>query len=170
MDIFEIAQEIFTTDFKTPQSIQFFIDTVDNNILFEILTLFLLEGIKIKVFNNQDVDFTELDDIDKDKIIESIYVLKPYFYSIGFNFNVKLIDCDKINLKFEKKLSFYSIKEYKYDLCTIYKDKTNNSENNNVMVYYNPFIQAPDLKYLYLYLNTERYVLEITFMHYFQNL
>ena len=157
-NIFSIANKIFSKPPQLPKSIQFILEEANLNTIFELLVLFLLEGISIK-FTNEDLQ--KLDDLDDEQLYDKVYFkFREYFVSMGFNIFLKIMERQKLN--YRKYLTFFPDKEYNVDLCTFIRME-NNVNDHQVFFEYVPALKSPDLKDYMLIISTGKYMLNITF-------
>lgn len=154
-NILEIAEQIFSMSATIPGSIRMEIERLDNNILYEILSLFLMIGIDIKYRDT----ITNIDKLPKE-LIESkmIYDLRNYFKSFGFDFDVEIGEKkDYERVKFLYTPVYFDKKTFVFASSSFFKEK-----------YYNPFkTKATNLKDLKLLLSIGNYVFEIVFKYHY---
>lgn len=155
-NIFEIAEKIFLDSPKPKQSIQLELDNSDNNTVFELLVLFIMEGITVKYDNE---DFDKLNNLDDNELYDKIYFkFREYLQSIGFNIVLKINPFE--NLHFSNTPSFYPSKKYDINFCTFIVKK---HENNHIFLEYNEVLKSIDLKDYILIIPLNKYLLQISF-------
>ena len=160
-NIIQIADEIFNKNPQQPNSIQLIIQNVDISIIFEILVLFLFQGIIIKYDNYELNDLFFLD--DKDKLYDKIYYkFSEYFNSIGFRIKLNIIDL--IPLNYKNKLVFYD-KIYPLEFTILLLINYNNNIEN-IYIDYIPGLISEKLENYYLIIKTNKYSLQINFSYY----
>lgn len=160
-NIFQIANEIFNREPQQPKSIQLILNLneYDCSIIFEILVLFLLEGILIKYDNDE---LNELFLMNEENLYNKIYYkFRQYFNSIGFNIKLNITKIKPLNYK--KELSFYKEKTYPLEISTLLL--INNDNNQEIYIEYFPEVQLKSelLENYYVILKTDKYSLEINF-------
>ncbi len=161
-NIADIASTIFKSDPLESCSIQFILDNIDINSLFEILTLVLLEGIKIKYDNT---DLSILDDLTETQIYDTFFFqFNEYFNSFGFN--IKLNIKTEIPRVISSNKLVYNNEEYNFNMCTLFKEYY---DDKTYCFYYNPLIESDSLKKLSLNILTKKYMLEIIFDFHYKN-
>ena len=161
-NIFSIASEIFSNQAQDPKSIQFILDQVDYNTIFELLVLFLLEGISIKFDNNDLLNFNNL---TKEQLYDKIYFkFREYFISLGFNIYLNIKKFEKLN--FRNSFTFFPEKLYTLELCTLFLYKslgTDETPGTQIFIEYNPTLTSKNLQDYILIIPTTKYLLEIRF-------
>jgi hypothetical protein len=149
-DIFSIAEVIFNNEPYGPRTIELSLEeNTDTPTLFEILSLFLLEGIEILIKRGK-IDSAKLD--VEDKVREYCQLLNKYMRSIGFDITRNIqIDDGKIEMK--DSLSFETRKNYIFKVNALYQDEI-----------YRPYITDTGLLTdLVLCISTGKYILKISF-------
>ena len=133
-NILEIADEIFSMSASSPGSIRMEIERLDNNILYEILSLFLMIGIDTKYHDS----ITNIDKLPKELIqSKMISDLRNYFKSFGFDFDVEIGEKkDYEQVKFLNTPVYFNKKKFTFESASMFGTK-----------YYNPFKnKAKELK------------------------
>ena len=160
-NIFDISQQIFNNPPQSPKSIQILLDEADNNTIFELLVLFLLEGISTKFTNS---DLLNLDNLSEEQLYDKIYFkFHEYLISIGFNIFLKINKLKPLN--FQKIVSYFPDKSYNFDFCTLFLFKKQNQGNTNEEIYieYMPTLKSDSLLDYILIISTKKFMLEIKF-------
>ena len=132
MDIFTVAEKVFSTAPQEPFSIQLQLeDFGDTNTIFEIVSLFLYEGVEKRIAKN-------LDNVSEKniKIISSIFV--QYFKSVGFNITMDVVSDNKAvrEMSLSSEPTFQTDRKYNFLMASIIKQVRNQKQYE---FYYNPF-------------------------------
>jgi hypothetical protein len=155
INVLEIAQKIFERDAGMPNSIRLEIERLDNNILYEVLSLFLMEGIDMKYQSS----IKNIDRLPKELLeAKMIKDLRNYFKSFGFDFDVEIGDSSNYEqVKFVNTPIYFDKKTYCFESASMFLER-----------YYNPFkTKATELKDLKLLLRVGKYVFEVTFKYHY---
>lgn len=155
VNVLEIAEKIFEKDAGMPNSIRLEIERLDNNILYEILSLFLMVGIEQKYQSS----IQNIDRLPKELIqLKMIKNLRDYFKSFGFDLDVTIGEMkDYENVKFMHTPIYFDEKTFSFESASIFQER-----------YYNPFkTKASELKDLKLLVHIGKYVFEITFKYHY---
>ena len=91
MDIKSLSEAIYKNDPQPPRAIQITLDTITTDVseAFEVISLFLLEGINRKIMNNNQFNNKDLN--VKKFIQDKIMLLKQYCQSISVDFKLEMI-------------------------------------------------------------------------------
>ena len=92
MDIIEFSKQIYKDEPQGPRAIGLELDTITSNVneCFEVVSLFLLEGIKIKILDNPKL---QRDNLNVQRFIqEQTELLKQYCQSINIDFTITSIN------------------------------------------------------------------------------
>ena len=169
--VFDIAEEIYRNDPKDPFQIRIAApEENDPNMIFEIISLILLEGINKKVLPVWGlIDPT---DVDKQlKFIDSrVSLLKRYMKSCCFDLDIKPVAPKEFeNFKFTKQPIFYVKNTYMFDMCFLVDIEQTRfkGRGKTKYLYYNPhkYFDVPLTgKYLVIKLNDEYFKCTFDFL------
>lgn len=140
-----IAENIFLSDPKPPNSNQLLLSEYDNQYVFEILINIFLEGLRLKKYIN--IEFLSKSEIKNYvEFISDNYIINisqnnmleiyNYFLSLGFKLNIDKIDYNEyVKLTNDK---------FKYRFCSVLPKVVGNINNNNILF---TFILNRNFKY-----------------------
>ena len=135
MDIVDISKIIYKDDPKSPRSINLQIDSTTENVneIYEVLVLFLLEGINNKVLPNiNKLTQNNFNDFMK----KNISLIQKYFMSIGCNFNCQILSKKQAKkYNYTRVPNFYVRNKYNFDFCLLHKYYKNGKTQ---LINYNP--------------------------------
>ena len=136
MDIKEIARQIYKDEPKHPRSIQLQLDTISNDVgqVWEVVSLFLLEGIEQKIMKHPKLQNEDLN--IKKFIQEQTYLLKQYCNSINVDFTLSMITKNEVkSIDFIDRPLFFTKDKYSFYMTFLYKCFRKNKE---YLFKYNP--------------------------------
>lgn len=122
MDIKSLAEVIYKEDPKAPREIQIELDTITSDVseAFEVISLFLLEGITRKIINSPKINRDNLN--VKRFIQDKIMILKQYCQSIGVDFKVDIISKKVVQrICFYDRPIFYTKEKYPFFMTFLFK-------------------------------------------------
>lgn len=126
MDISNLSEKIYKNEPQGANSIRLDLDTLTTNSaeIFEIISIFLLDGIEKKIINNKQLLEGNLDDNKKVKtfINKRVLLLKQYCHSIGLDFKINVLTKKDIKtITMQNIPLFYTKNKYSFFMAFLYK-------------------------------------------------
>jgi hypothetical protein len=166
MNVSDLSEKIYKDEPQGPNSIRLDLDTITTNPaeIFEIISLFFLDGVERKIMKNYKLLQGELDTDKKIKtfVNKKVLLLKQYCQSIGLDFKLTILTKKDVKtITMHNTPSFYTKNKYSFFMAFLYKTHRRGKDYNFI---YNPGkVKFNDIRDGSIFLNIKNNFFKIQF-------